>query len=144
MTADFRVIVVDLAREPDFELGALKVRPAVRQVEISGRAETLEPRILQVLVALSRRRGEVVSREELIETCWNGVVVGEDSLNRCVYRLRKLGESSGAFEVETIPKVGYRLHVAGPAGAATMASATCVAVGRSRTRWSTASRACRC
>ncbi len=84
----------------------------MRQVEISGRSETLEPRILQVLVALSRRRGEVVSREQLIETCWNGVVVGEDSLNRCIYRLRKLGESSGAFEVETIAKVGYRLHVA--------------------------------
>jgi len=118
------MIFVDLAREPDFELGALRVRPSVRQVEISGRSETLEPRILQVLVALSRKRGEVISREELIETCWNGVVVGEDSLNRCIYRLRKLGESSGAFEVETIQKVGYRLHTAGSAGAATRVSAT--------------------
>lgn len=108
------MIFVDLAREPDFELGVLRVRPSVRQVEFFGRAETLEPRILQVLVALARRRGEVISREELIETCWNGVVVGEDSLNRCIYRLRKLGELSGAFEVETIAKVGYRLHAAGP------------------------------
>lgn len=111
---------MDLAREPDFELGALKVRPSVRQVEFGGRSETLEPRILQVLVALSRRPGEVVSRDELIETCWAGVTVGEDSLNRCIYRLRKLGEASQAFDVETIPKVGYRLRAersGQPAGA---------------------------
>jgi hypothetical protein len=36
MAADFRMIFVDLAREADFELGALKVRPSVRQVEVSG------------------------------------------------------------------------------------------------------------
>ena len=85
----------------------------MRQVEFAGRGETLEPRILQVLVALARKRSEVVSRESLIETCWNGVTVGEDSLNRCIYRLRKLGEASKAFEVETIAKVGYRLKPAG-------------------------------
>jgi DNA-binding winged helix-turn-helix (wHTH) protein/TolB-like protein len=103
---------MDLAREPDFRLGPLRVQPSVRQVEFGGHRQTLEPRILQVLVALFRKRGEVLSRDELIETCWNGVVVGEDSLNRCIYQLRKLGEASKAFEVETIAKVGYRLKAA--------------------------------
>jgi DNA-binding winged helix-turn-helix (wHTH) protein/tetratricopeptide (TPR) repeat protein len=100
---------VDLALENDFGLGGLSVRPSTRQVETPAGAETVEPRIMQVLVALARRRGEVVSREELLKACWDGVVVGEDSISRCIYRLRKLGEATGAFSVETIPRVGYRL-----------------------------------
>jgi DNA-binding winged helix-turn-helix (wHTH) protein/tetratricopeptide (TPR) repeat protein len=104
-------MAVDLARESDFELGSLTVRPPVRQVESAGRSDTLEPRIMQVLVLLARRRGEVVSRDDLLETCWSGMVVGEDSLNRCIYKLRKLGETTSAFTVETIAKVGYRLTV---------------------------------
>ncbi len=100
---------MDLAQEADFSLGGLNVRPSTRQVETAAGAQTLEPRIMQVLVALARRRGEVVSRDELLNVCWDGVVVGDDSISRCIYRLRKLGESTGAFSVETIPRVGYRL-----------------------------------
>jgi TolB-like protein/tetratricopeptide (TPR) repeat protein len=67
---------------------------------------------MQVLVALARRRGAVVSRDELIEMCWGGLAVSDGALHRCVSRLRKLGEASGAFSLETIAKVGYRMHVA--------------------------------
>ncbi|HEX5263636.1 MAG TPA: hypothetical protein VFW13_08925, partial [Phenylobacterium sp.] len=53
---------VDLAREPAFQLSAVHVRPATREVVgFSGLREVLEPRVMQVLVALARRRGEVVS-----------------------------------------------------------------------------------
>lgn len=109
MTADSPLSPVDLAREADFPLGDLRVRPSVRQVERGGDSETLEPRIMQVLVALGRRRGEVVSRDDLITLCWEGRAVSDDALNRCISRLRKLGEASDAFELETIPRVGYRL-----------------------------------
>lgn len=103
---------VDLAREADFQLGALRVRPSLRQVEQAGRAETLQPRIMQVLVLLARRSGEVVSRTELFEQCWDGRIVGEDALHRCVSKVRQLGDSSGGFQIETIPRVGYRLTTA--------------------------------
>jgi DNA-binding winged helix-turn-helix (wHTH) protein len=109
MSADFPPISVDLARESDFSLGPLRVRPSLRQVESGAGAETLEPRIMQVLVALSRKRGEVVSRDELIQVCWGGRAVGDDALNRCISRIRKLGETDAAFTLETIPRVGYRL-----------------------------------
>lgn len=116
MTADASptppLIPIDLAHEADFWLGAIRVRPSIRQVEAGGEAETLEPRILQVLVALSRRVGQVVSRDDLIATCWDGRVVGEDAINRCISRLRKLGSAHQAFEIETIPRVGYRLAAA--------------------------------
>lgn len=100
---------MDFARELDFEIGALKVCPSVRQVEFSGRSETIEPRVLQVLMALARRRGAVVSRDQLVETCWDGLAVSEDAINRCISKVRKLGDASGAFELETITKVGYKL-----------------------------------
>ena len=100
--------VVDLARSQPFRLGALEVDPPRRRVSTG---ETLEPRVMQVLVALARARGAVVSRDELIRTCWDGRIVGEDSITRVIGALRRLAEDrgGGAFRIETVPKVGYRL-----------------------------------
>jgi TolB-like protein/DNA-binding winged helix-turn-helix (wHTH) protein len=109
--ADF----VDLARATDFALGNLRVRPSLREVSAHGNAEMLEPRVMQVLVAFARQRGEVVSRDRLVETCWGGRTVGEDAVNRCIARIRRLAESHGGFTIETIPRVGYRLTEQGPA-----------------------------
>jgi DNA-binding winged helix-turn-helix (wHTH) protein/TolB-like protein len=109
MSSDFAPISVDLAREPDFSVGQVRVRPSLRQIESGGTSETLEPRVMQVLVALFQKRGEVVGRDELVQRCWAGRVVGEDAISRAIARVRKLGEAHGAFTLETIAKVGYRL-----------------------------------
>jgi formylglycine-generating enzyme required for sulfatase activity/DNA-binding winged helix-turn-helix (wHTH) protein/dienelactone hydrolase len=109
ITADEGSQPVDLAREPDFALGNLQVQPSSREVVGAGQREVLEPRVMQVLVALARRRGQVVSRDQLIETCWAGRVVGEDAINRCIAKVRRLGETHGAFSLETIARVGHRL-----------------------------------
>ncbi|HEV7690838.1 MAG TPA: winged helix-turn-helix domain-containing protein [Hyphomonadaceae bacterium] len=127
MTGDSQSERVDLAKEADFQLGESLVRPSTRQIEVNGSPETLEPRIMQVLVVLARKRGQVISRDELIETCWEGRVVGDDALQRCISKVRKLGEAAGDFRVETITRVGYRLHapdqVETPAAPASNASA---------------------
>ncbi|HEY2444963.1 MAG TPA: winged helix-turn-helix domain-containing protein [Rhizomicrobium sp.] len=101
---------VNLAHEPDFAIGQIKVCPARREILGQGWQEILEPRVMRVLVALVRARGEILSREDLIESCWDGVIVGDDAINRCIGRLRKAAEESGnAFAIETVPRVGYRL-----------------------------------
>ncbi|MEZ0243991.1 MAG: hypothetical protein ACAH11_11495, partial [Sphingomonas sp.] len=42
--------------------------------------------------------------------CWEGRIVGEDAINRVISRLRRsAGECGGAFRIETVNKVGYRL-----------------------------------
>lgn len=65
---------------------------------------------MQVIVALADAGGDVVSREKLLLECWNGVVVGDDSLNRAIAGARRALEGSGASAgIETIPRVGYRL-----------------------------------
>jgi len=107
--------MVDLALEPDFSLGKARVRPAVHQLEFPERSELLEPRVMQVLVALARRSGQIVTRDELIRLCWEQRVVSDDSINRVISRLRGLSGSAEAFRIETIPRVGYRLFECAPA-----------------------------
>ena len=99
---------VHLAQAQPFQLGQLRVTPATRQVE-GAWAGTLEPRVMQVLVVLAAARGAVVGREDLITRCWDGRIVGEGSIHRVISLLRDLGAESGAFTVETVRKVGYRL-----------------------------------
>jgi DNA-binding winged helix-turn-helix (wHTH) protein len=98
-----------LANEPDFRLGGLQVSPGRRQILAGPAAETLQPRVMQVFVALAVRRGDVVSRDELMARCWGGFAVSDDAIHRCIARLRRLAESHGGFSLETIPRVGYRL-----------------------------------
>jgi len=104
-----------LAQEPDFPLGGLIVSPSKLQVACGGARSLLQPRIMQVLVVLARRRGEVVSRDEMMAVCWGGFAVSDDAINRCIARLRRLAEIHGGFRLETIPRVGYQLSEVGAA-----------------------------
>ena len=104
---------IDLARAPELRIGRLRVRPAYRQlIHDSGRTEVLEPRVMQVLLALANANGGIVTRDDLSRTCWDRRVVGEDAVNRVISRLRKSadGIGIGSFSIETITKVGYRLR----------------------------------
>jgi len=110
---------IDLAHAKSFRLGDIRVSPATLEVITAlGGRETLQPRIMQVLVALARRLGQMVSREDLVRECWNSRVVGEDALNRTIVRLRRLARDHGGFTLETVPRMGFRLSEAPSAEAA--------------------------
>src|SRR5688500_11565640 len=94
---------VNLAREPDFSLGGAGVRPSTREIEFEDGRETIEPRVMQALVALARRRSAVVSRDQLIQHCWEGRVVGEDAINRCLAKVRRITERMQGVALETVP-----------------------------------------
>jgi TolB-like protein/Tfp pilus assembly protein PilF len=97
----------------DFQLGAWRVQPQLNQLGCDERTIRLEPKMMQVLVCLAQRPGEVVSKEQLVQEVWRGTFVTDDVLIRCVSQLRKVfGDSAAkpAF-IETIPKSGYRLLV---------------------------------
>jgi len=103
---------VDLAHVPSFRLGRLVVHPAVHQLKRDDGAEdVLQHRVMQVLVALARADGAIVTRDELTMSCWDGRVVGEDAINRILSRLRAQakGIGAGSFRIETVTQVGYRL-----------------------------------
>ena len=76
----------------------------------------LEPRVMQVLLALADADGAVLARDTLLERGWGDRVVGEDALNRAIAGVRRVLRQAGleqAITVETIPRVGYRLLVTG-------------------------------
>src|SRR5512147_2281688 len=103
-----------LAQEKPFRLADTLVRPAALEVEFQSQTTSVEPRVMQVLVALSRMAGEPASRERLIDCCWGGRVVTDGALNRSIAQLRKALRDPG-IEISTIPRVGYRLQVSATA-----------------------------
>jgi len=100
---------VDLSVEPGFVLGRAWVDPEAHEFTIAGKRARMQPRPLKVLVALHDKQGRVVSRDELIDRCWNGRIIGNDVINRCISLLRSFAAESGGFEIETISGAGYRL-----------------------------------
>src|SRR6476469_6566172 len=92
-------------------IGEWSVEPALDVLQRGGETVRLEPKAMELLVALSSRPGEVVSREELLSAVWPGVVVGDEALSQAVTKLRKaLGDDVRApIYIETISKRGYRL-----------------------------------
>ena len=109
---------IDLAHQADFAIGDLLVLPSTRELVRGEERVIIEPRVMQVLVALHRAAGAVVSKDDLALSCWEGRVVGEDAINRVISRLRKLtdGIAAGAFRVETVTRVGYRMIEEGQSG----------------------------
>ena len=112
---------IELVSEPSFPLGTAMIHPATVEVVWPDERYKLEPRVMQVLIALNRRRGAPLSREELSHLCWDGRVVGADALVRCIVKLRKVFQRDPAVEISSIPKVGYRLRLLSIAPEATVA-----------------------
>lgn len=105
---------VDLAHAKEFSVGPVSVTPSLRTIHGPDGEAVLEPKVMQVLIALGYEAGAILSRDDLIEWCWDGRVVGESSINRVISLLRSgLKAVSGeTVKVENVPKVGYRLLVA--------------------------------
>lgn len=78
------------------------------RVFVAGSPVTLTPREFALLAALVRRRGRVLTREELIDQAWSdGDGPSARSVDAHVKSLRrKLGESREA--IETVRGLGYR------------------------------------
>lgn len=96
---------IQLAHEPPFTIAELAIDPPQRLIG----NERVEPRVMQVLVALHRSNGEVLTRDDLASSCWDGLNVGDDAISRVIVKLRRTGEATCSFGVETLPRVGYRL-----------------------------------
>jgi TolB-like protein/DNA-binding winged helix-turn-helix (wHTH) protein/Flp pilus assembly protein TadD len=125
---------IDLAAEPDIRLGGLEVSPAACRVRAGGVEQRIEPRVMQVLVLLARRQGQTVTRDQLIEACWGGRIVSDDAVNRVVAQLRALARSlePPPFDLETVPKVGFRLRTSPERALKTWSARL---LGRVRTPW---------
>ncbi len=99
---------------PSLGIGDWSVDRSTNQIRRGSEVLRLEPKAVDLLMALAQRAGEVISRDELLAIVWSGVVVSDDVLTQAVIKLRKaLGDTSREPRyIETIPKRGYRLIAA--------------------------------
>lgn len=93
------------------KLGEWQVDAGSNELRREGKVVRIEPKAMEVLLALAAQPGEVLGRERLLSEVWPGMVVGDDALTQAVIKLRKaLGDvSRSPAYIETIPKRGYRL-----------------------------------
>ncbi len=107
---------------PRYTAGEFDIRPDERRVLVRGEPVALGARAFDVLMCLIAQRERVVTKNELLERVWPGMVVEENNLTVHVSALRKV---FGAQAVATIPGRGYRFVMAldEAGGAAPAASA---------------------
>jgi predicted ATPase/DNA-binding winged helix-turn-helix (wHTH) protein len=84
--------------------GRITVLPSQRRVLLDGHSAPLGGRAFDLLQVLLARRGVIVTKKELLQTVWPGVVVEENNLQVQVCALRKL---LGRHAIVTVPGRGY-------------------------------------
>jgi len=95
----------------DFRLGGWLVQPSLNSVCRKGTSCRLEPKVMEVLLCLTRRAGETVPKDELLKTVWPDTFVTDDGLVHSISELRRVFEDDAREPrfIQTIPKRGYRL-----------------------------------
>ena len=74
---------------PPLQIGEWRANRTTNELGRAGDAARIEPKVMEVLMVLADRAGEVVSRNDLLAAVWPGVVVGDDALTQSIIKLRK-------------------------------------------------------
>jgi DNA-binding response OmpR family regulator len=93
--------------------GELEIRLTEGLVLATGRALTLSVREFELLVAMARRLGAIITREELYKSVWNGELrSGDRSVDVYVSKVRNKLESALPDRrfIHTHPGFGYRFQ----------------------------------
>jgi len=93
-----------------FEFGDFVLDPAERLLLLRGRPLRLTPKTFDLLVALVRHRGHLVSKDQLLDEVWPSTFVAEVNLSVNISTLRRLlGRNRGRQKfIQTVSKRGYR------------------------------------
>jgi DNA-binding winged helix-turn-helix (wHTH) protein/TolB-like protein len=96
-----------------YEFGRFRLDPANRQLLDEGRAVSLTPKSLEILVVLVQNGNRLTTKEEIMRRVWPDSFVEEANLTVNISALRKLlGETvNGEQYIQTVPKSGYRFSV---------------------------------
>lgn len=91
----------------DFELDALK---RVLVSRTTGQTVDITGRVIEALIYLVERAGQLVEKKALMDALWPHVVVEDGNLTQTIHVLRRaLGEQAGEHRyIATVPGRGYR------------------------------------
>ncbi len=95
-------------------LGDWEVRPRHNELVSEQETRHLEPKAMDLLVFMTSSAPEVVSKNAIIDSVWEGRIISEGTLTNTIAELRRaLGDDARHPRyIETIPKRGYRLVAA--------------------------------
>ena len=101
----------DPRRLSPFTVGDWLAEPKACRLSRGEAAVKLRPQLMDLLVCLSRRAGDIVLKEEIQAEVWASQYMAESGLSRCVAELRQAMADDARTPriIETIPKRGYRL-----------------------------------
>jgi DNA-binding winged helix-turn-helix (wHTH) protein len=94
-----------------FRLGEWLVEPTLNRLTRGDTTVQLELKLMEVLLFLAERQGEVASKAEIIDAVWQTEFIAENTLTHSIADLRRtLGDDARSPRfIETIPKRGYRI-----------------------------------
>jgi DNA-binding winged helix-turn-helix (wHTH) protein/tetratricopeptide (TPR) repeat protein len=91
-----------LPAKPGYRFADFELDVPGRELRRGGESVVLQPRVFDLLVYLLQNRGRAVSKDELQDAVWTGMIVTDASLTRAVMKLRTQGM------VKTVHGHGYR------------------------------------
>jgi DNA-binding winged helix-turn-helix (wHTH) protein len=93
-----------------FRFDDVEVREREFSLTKAGKVSTVEPKAFRALLFLLRNPQKLISKEELIQRVWGDTAVGDGSLTRCIWLLRRLlgDDSNEPRYIQTVTTVGYR------------------------------------
>ncbi len=92
-------------------LGKWIIDTETNTISVESSPVQLEPLTMKMLVFMTERQGQVVTRQVLMDHLWQDTVVSNDSLNRIASQLRKVFQDDEEIRIETIRSIGYRLSL---------------------------------
>lgn len=94
-----------------FRVGGWLVEPSLNRLSRGDTTIQLELKVMDVLVCLAAHPGELVTRQEIIDTVWATEFISDNTLTHAVTELRNaLGDDArNPSFIETIHRRGYRL-----------------------------------
>jgi DNA-binding winged helix-turn-helix (wHTH) protein len=94
---------------PVFGFGTYQLDARSRRLLSGGAPVDLSARQFDLLHALVAASGAVVSKDQLIEVAWQGVAVGDSSLEKLIFQLRQRLDAGDQHRyIRTVPRVGYQ------------------------------------
>ncbi len=105
-------------RPPILEVGDLRADPAARQVWRGDTEVSLSSKEFALLETFMRRPGQVLSRYQLLEHCWDYAYENRSNVVDVYVRYlrEKVDRPFGRQSIETVRGAGYRLKRDGGAG----------------------------
>lgn len=110
--SEFNLTMDKPSIQKSYEFGEFRLDAGSMMLYRGDEETPLAPKAVETLLALIERRGEIVSKDELLHTIWPDAFVEESNLFRYVHFLRKiLGEhGNGKPYLETFRRRGYRFN----------------------------------